>query len=277
MRATINNAATATKPKTARQVSNHPSSLRARNSGSIPVTINRHRAPRNSGAFRGGEGGITRRYAPRPFGAALRALSHPASSRNNQPSPCAQNFGSNYWRRGWDSNPRTPVKMLLEFQSSAFDRSATSPINHLRRLSRKLPAHPGRPRRLRKGANNTPSGLGRRLLWHIERGRLIEAPVIFFSRRGCRRVQRREVQSIGCIGRIQPGRNLQGGNAGRPHVRLGVVARTADVSQVLTTRETCQCSHHNSDQHKAIPHRLLPSHGLRPGFNGVRETQTPYE
>ncbi len=31
------------------------------------------------------------------------------------------------WRRGWDSNPRTPVEMLLEFQSSAFDRSATSP------------------------------------------------------------------------------------------------------------------------------------------------------
>src|SRR5581483_1174148 len=31
------------------------------------------------------------------------------------------------WRRGWDSNPRTPVKMLLEFQSSAFDRSAISP------------------------------------------------------------------------------------------------------------------------------------------------------
>jgi hypothetical protein len=40
------------------------------------------------------------------------------------------------WRRGWDSNPRTPVKMLLEFQSSAFDRSATSPINNLRSLSR---------------------------------------------------------------------------------------------------------------------------------------------
>src|SRR5262249_48108243 len=37
-----------------------------------------------------------------------------------------------FWRRGWDSNPRTPVEMLLEFQSSAFDRSATSPINHLR-------------------------------------------------------------------------------------------------------------------------------------------------
>ena len=33
------------------------------------------------------------------------------------------------YRRGWDSNPRTPVKMLLEFQSSAFDRSATSPFN----------------------------------------------------------------------------------------------------------------------------------------------------
>jgi hypothetical protein len=35
------------------------------------------------------------------------------------------------WRREWDSNPRTPVKMLLEFQSSAFDRSAISPINYL--------------------------------------------------------------------------------------------------------------------------------------------------
>ena len=33
-----------------------------------------------------------------------------------------------FWRRGWDSNPRTPVEMLLEFQSSAFDRSATSPV-----------------------------------------------------------------------------------------------------------------------------------------------------
>src|SRR5262245_51639227 len=32
-----------------------------------------------------------------------------------------------FWRREWDSNPRTPVKMLLEFQSSAFDRSAISP------------------------------------------------------------------------------------------------------------------------------------------------------
>src|ERR1700733_3407785 len=46
------------------------------------------------------------------------------------------------WRRGWDSNPRIPVKILLEFQSSAFDRSATSPINPLRDLSR---------RRLRRG------------------------------------------------------------------------------------------------------------------------------
>ena len=41
------------------------------------------------------------------------------------------------WRRGWDSNPRIPVKILLEFQSSAFDRSATSPINPLRELSRR--------------------------------------------------------------------------------------------------------------------------------------------
>src|SRR6516162_10684474 len=44
----------------------------------------------------------------------------------------------NVWRRGWDSNPRTPVEMLLEFQSSAFDRSATSPINNLRQQPRPI-------------------------------------------------------------------------------------------------------------------------------------------
>ena len=57
------------------------------------------------------------------------------------------------WRRGWDSNPRTPVEMLLEFQSSAFDRSATSPIKHLRRRSQKA-APCGSPRRSKKGAND---------------------------------------------------------------------------------------------------------------------------
>ncbi len=31
------------------------------------------------------------------------------------------------WRRGRDSNPRTPFRMLLTFQASAFDHSATSP------------------------------------------------------------------------------------------------------------------------------------------------------
>ena len=31
------------------------------------------------------------------------------------------------WRRGRDSNPRTPFGMLLTFQASAFDHSATSP------------------------------------------------------------------------------------------------------------------------------------------------------
>jgi hypothetical protein len=40
------------------------------------------------------------------------------------------------WRREWDSNPRNPLRGLLEFQSSAFDRSAISPLNHLRELSR---------------------------------------------------------------------------------------------------------------------------------------------
>src|SRR5579862_3501450 len=56
------------------------------------------------------------------------------------------------WRRGWDSNPRTPVKMLLEFQSSAFDRSATSPIKYLRLSPAAAPE--GRNRRPRGGAND---------------------------------------------------------------------------------------------------------------------------
>jgi hypothetical protein len=40
------------------------------------------------------------------------------------------------WRRGWDSNPRIPVEVLLEFQSSAFDHSATSPIKDLPYITR---------------------------------------------------------------------------------------------------------------------------------------------
>src|ERR1700692_4718698 len=52
----------------------------------------------------GGEGGITRRSAPRPFGAALRALSPLRRPRyrliqTNENSPII-------WRRGWDANPR---------------------------------------------------------------------------------------------------------------------------------------------------------------------------
>src|SRR5579872_387895 len=43
-----------------------------------------------------------------------------------------------HFRRGWDSNPRTPVEMLLEFQSSALDRSATSPINDLPMQPRRI-------------------------------------------------------------------------------------------------------------------------------------------
>jgi hypothetical protein len=183
--------------------------------------------------------------------------------KSRHQAPGAIIFGHTLlWRRGWDSNPRTPVKMLLEFQSSAFDRSATSPINHLRRLSRKLPARPGP----RKGANDTPSRLGRRRLWHIERRRLIEAAIVLFPGRRCRRVQGRDVQRIGRVRRIQPGRNLQGSNAGRLHVGLGVVARAAHVSQVLATRETHQGTH-NSYQHEAIPHLLIAFHesaGARP-------------
>jgi hypothetical protein len=59
------------------------------------------------------------------------------------------------WRREWDSNPRTPVKMLLEFQSSAFDRSAISPINQLRGLPQRLSA-PGRPSQARESYTVRP-------------------------------------------------------------------------------------------------------------------------
>src|ERR1700731_1124919 len=53
----------------------------------------------------GGEGGITRRSAPRPFGAALRALS-PLRCPRYQLIQTNENL-PNAWRRGWDSNPRT--------------------------------------------------------------------------------------------------------------------------------------------------------------------------
>src|SRR5450631_635323 len=72
------------------------------------------------------EGGITRRCAPRPVGAALRALS-PLRRRHGHPIKTANNSPAD-WRRGWDSNPRTPFGMLLTFQASAFDHSATSPL-----------------------------------------------------------------------------------------------------------------------------------------------------
>ena len=54
-----------------------------------------------------------------------------------------------------------PLRMLLEFQSSAFDRSATSPINSLRELSR-MSLSPRRPsrkrRRMIKHAGGGPHG-----------------------------------------------------------------------------------------------------------------------
>ena len=169
------------------------------------------------------------------------------------------------WRRGWDSNPRTPVKMLLEFQSSAFDRSATSPINYLRIFSRQLPALSSPAGRPRKGANDTPSRLRKCLLWGVEGGRRIEARIGLFPRRGGGCIQSRDVQSIGRLGSVQPGRDLQRGNAGRPHIRLGVMARGSQGSQVLATRETHE-GNQDSDQRKTIPH-LVTFHewaGARP-------------
>lgn len=60
-------------------------------------------------------------------------LSNPGTSRALQFQPSTKIKKPHkgaflFWRRGRDSNPGTPVRMLLEFQSSAFDRSATSPV-----------------------------------------------------------------------------------------------------------------------------------------------------
>jgi hypothetical protein len=52
----------------------------------------------------GGEGGITRRCAPRPFGAALRALS-PRCRCHSKLNENVENL-LHAWRRGRDSNPR---------------------------------------------------------------------------------------------------------------------------------------------------------------------------
>jgi hypothetical protein len=131
----------------------------------------------------------------------------------------------------------------------------------LRRLSRKTSG----PSAHRKGANDTPSGLRRCLLWRIERRWLIEARIALLSGRRCRRIQGRDVQGVGRVRRIQPGRNLQGRDARRPHVRLGVVARTGHGSQVLATRETHE-GNQDSDQRRTIPH-LVTFHewaGARP-------------
>jgi hypothetical protein len=75
------------------------------------------------------------------------------------------------FRRGWDSNPRTPVKMLLEFQSSAFDRSATSPIKDLRHYPLAIIAMrgPSRGRAMISGGRRRPHRLRRgKARWLIE-------------------------------------------------------------------------------------------------------------
>jgi hypothetical protein len=125
----------------------------------------------------------------------------------------------------------------------------------------------------RKGANDTPSRLRKCLLWGVEGGRRVEARIGLFSRRrgGC--IQSRDVQRIGRVGIVQPGRDLQRGNAGRPHIRLGVVARTTQGSQVLATRETYEGSH-NSDQRKATPHLFTTF--SRPAAGVQREKSTQY-
>src|SRR6202166_1664755 len=79
----------------------------------------------------GGEGGITRRSAPRPFGAALRALSPLRRPRyrliqTNENSPII-------WRRGWDSNPRTRLGV------THFPGVRLRPLGHLSIILNLLP------------------------------------------------------------------------------------------------------------------------------------------
>src|SRR5271170_132328 len=123
------------------------------------------------------------------------------------------------WRRGWDSNPRTPVKMLLEFQSSAFDRSATSPFNMLRNfLNFKsiLAAHPGSGAlRMHIVSEPPPAPLARRCLPSTAqiRGRRRQARRLGGSGRvRCRQI--RDLDRVAGIGRIEALGGLEQWNAG---------------------------------------------------------------
>jgi hypothetical protein len=121
------------------------------------------------------------------------------------------------WRRGWDSNPRTPVKMLLEFQSSAFDRSATSPC---------VPEPPDRSQAAR--ANDTGLGGGHasggRRARYRERRRLIEARVAQVARRRCGLVQGGNPERGMGIGRIDARRHLDRRDALRRGIGLRFIA-----------------------------------------------------
>src|SRR3989440_2255840 len=153
----------------------------------------------------GGEGGIVRgRTAVHPSlrsgpTAGLRSSPtlSPGAAELNPPAPGEHHarLFITIWRRGWDSNPRTPVEMLLEFQSSALDRPATSPINYLR-----LPRRRGLP--------------------GLERRRLIQTRLPALARRRRRLVERRYAQRAAGLGGIESGGSLHRRNALRAHVRL---------------------------------------------------------
>src|SRR5437870_13852305 len=137
----------------------------------------------------GGEGGIVRgRTAAHPSlrsgpTAGLRSsptLSLGATELNpSAPREHHARLFITIWRRGWDSNPRTPGEMLLEFESSALDRSATSPISNLQGFSR---SNLHRLRGLKKGRRMISQALGgrinasgrRRRLAHLEGRRRVE-------------------------------------------------------------------------------------------------------
>ena len=200
----------------------------------------------------GGEGGIVRgRTAAHPSlrsgpTAGLRSsptLSLGATELNpSAPREHHARLFITIWRRGWDSNPRTPVEMLLEFQSSALDRSATSPINNLQWFSR---SNLHRLRGLRKRAAHDkpcargphqPSGRRRRLA-HLEGWRRVETGLAPLARRRSGLVERGDAQRAAGLGAIEPGGNLERRHALRVHVRLRRVTGVRPQNVAAATRQ----------------------------------------
>src|ERR1700722_6429132 len=105
-----------------------------------------HKMGGTSTNFNGEE--TTRRSAPRPSGAALRALS-PLRCCYGRLIQADENL-PNIWRRGWDSNPRTRLGV------THFPGVRLRPLGHLS-INLNLLQPPGGIARGRKGTRGDPS------------------------------------------------------------------------------------------------------------------------